>query len=213
MSTFRFQPTTTCAISSTIKHLGFNRRFPHSNCAVFRRPRNFTIMAASIDPLEICVKASVTTPNKLGDCPFCQRVLLTMEEKHLPYDMKLVDLSNKPEWFLKVSPEGKVPVIKLDEKWLPDSDVITQSLEEKFPDPPLLTPPEKASVGSKIFSSFIGFLKSKDATDGTEQALINELSSFDNYIKENNIFSKDSFIKTRALPEDVIAGWRPKVLG
>lgn len=68
MSTFRFQPTTTCAISSTIKHLGFNRRFPHSNCAVFRRRRNFTIMAASIDPLEICVKASVTTPNKLGDC-------------------------------------------------------------------------------------------------------------------------------------------------
>lgn len=48
--------------------------------------------------------------------------------------------------FLKISPEGKVPVIKLDEKWLPDSDVITQSLEEKYPDPPLRTPPEKASV-------------------------------------------------------------------
>ena len=27
------------------------------------------------------------------------------------------------------------------------------------------------------------------------------------------IFSRDSFIKTRAQPEDVIAGWRPKVLG
>lgn len=27
------------------------------------------------------------------------------------------------------------------------------------------------------------------------------------------IFSKDSFVKTRALPEDVIAGWRPKVIG
>lgn len=54
--------------------------------------------------------------------------------------------------FLKVSPEGKVPVIKLDEKWLPDSDVITQSLEEKFPDPPLVTPPEKASVYVFIFS-------------------------------------------------------------
>lgn len=30
--------------------------------------------------------------------PFTQRVLLTLEEKHLPYDLKLVDLSNKPEW-------------------------------------------------------------------------------------------------------------------
>nr|GME11266.1 glutathione S-transferase DHAR3, chloroplastic [Ipomoea batatas] len=78
--------------------------------------------------------------------PFTQRVLLTLEEKHLPYDLKLVDLSNKPEWLFKISPEGKVPVVKIDEKWVPDSDVITQALEEKFPDPSLKTPPEKASV-------------------------------------------------------------------
>lgn len=48
--------------------------------------------------------------------------------------------------FLKISPEGKVPVVKFDEKWVPDSDVITQALEEKYPEPPLATPPEKASV-------------------------------------------------------------------
>ncbi|KAK4800566.1 hypothetical protein SAY86_021053 [Trapa natans] len=190
--------------------------------------------------------------------PFCQRVLLTMEEKHLPYDTRLVDLGNKPEWFLKINAEGKVPVAKLDEQWIADSDVITQTLEEKFPSPPLTTPPEKAPVGSKIFSAFTGFLKSKDPKDGTEQALLNELSSFNAYIKENgpyingeisaadlslgpklyhmeialghykswsvpeslpylksymqNIFSRDSFVKTRALKEDVIAGWRPKVM-
>ncbi|KAM2527725.1 hypothetical protein TB1_024948 [Malus domestica] len=192
--------------------------------------------------------------------PFCQRVLLTLEEKHLPYDLKLVDLGNKPEWFLKINSEGKVPVVKLDEKWVADSDIITQALEEKYPEPPLATPPEKASVGSKIFSTFIGFLKSKDPKDGTEQALLNELSSFNDYLKENgpfingkevsaadlslgpklyhleialghfkdwsipdslpyvksymkSIFSLDSFVKTSALKEDVIAGWRPKVLG
>ncbi|KAJ9172988.1 hypothetical protein P3X46_016167 [Hevea brasiliensis] len=271
MSTARFQPTTTlaaasaaCAFSSSVKHhLGFTLRLPRNN-SVFRshsiRRRNLSVFAMSAvsDPLEVCVKASITVPNKLGDCPFCQRVLLTMEEKHLPYDMKLVDLANKPEWFLKLSPEGKVPVVKLEDKWVPDSDVITQSLEEKFPDPQLGTPPEKASVGSKIFSTFIGFLKSKDASDGTEQALLNELSALNDYIKENGpfingekvsaadlslgpklyhleialghykkwsvpeslpyvksymkaIFSLDSFVKTRALPEDVIAGWRPKV--
>lgn len=48
--------------------------------------------------------------------------------------------------FLKINADGKVPVIKLDEKWIADSDVITQSLEEKYPEPPLATPPEKASV-------------------------------------------------------------------
>ncbi|KAK6927848.1 Glutathione S-transferase, N-terminal, partial [Dillenia turbinata] len=270
-STVRVTPTA-CALSTTIKHIASNRLYlrtqhhlltllpPNSNTSnrLGKRGRLTVAMSSSTDPLEICVKASVTTPNKLG--PFTQRVLLTLEEKHLPYDMKLVDFRNKPEWFLNVSPEGKVPVIKLDEKWIADSDVITQALEEKYPDPPLATPPEKATVGSKIFSTFIGFLKSKDSSDGSEQALLNELSSFNDYIKDNGplingkevsaadlslgpklyhleialghykkwsvpdslpyvksymktIFSLDSFVKTRALPEDVIEGWRPKVMG
>ncbi|KAI9118679.1 hypothetical protein K1719_010124 [Acacia pycnantha] len=79
----------------------------------------------------------IATPSKLGDCPFCQRVLLTLEEKHVPYDLKLVDLKHKPE------------------------------------------------CGSKIFSTFIGFLKSKDPNDGTEQALSSELGSLNEYLKEN----------------------------
>lgn len=218
------------------------------------------LSASASEPLEVCAKASLTVPHKLGDCPFTQRVLLTLEEKHLPYEMKLVDLAKKPEWFLNISPGGKVPVVKIDEKWIADSDVITQALEDKFPEPPLVTPPEKASIGSKIFSTFIGFLKSKDPSDGTEQALLSELTAFDNYLKDNGpfvnggkvsatdlalgpklyhmeitlahyknwsvpdslpyvktymkvIFSLDSFVKTRALKEDVIEGWRPKVMG
>lgn len=262
MSSVRIPPTAS-AVSSTIKHLGYNPRFftSHGGAKGVKRVggerRKFSITMSS--PLEVCVKASVIIPNKLGDCPFSQRILLTLEEKHLPYEMKLVDLTNKPEWFLKISPGGTVPVMKLDEKWIADSDVIAQSLEEKYPDPPLGTPPEKASVGSKIFPAFIGFLKSKDPSDGTEQTLLNELASFDDYIKENgpfingkdisavdlslgpklyhleialghykkwtvpdslpfvksymkNIFSMESFVKTRGLPEDVIAGWRPKVM-
>ncbi|XP_010558606.1 PREDICTED: glutathione S-transferase DHAR3, chloroplastic [Tarenaya hassleriana] len=261
MAALRFSPSTASVISESVTRVRFSG-FVRRRCR-WTRPGSrvgFCAVAMATNPLEVCVKASVTTPNKLGDCPFCQRVLLTMEEKHLPYDMKLVDLGNKPEWFLKISPEGKVPVVKLDEKWFPDSDVITQSLEEKYPSPPLATPLEKASIGSKIFSTFIGFLKSKDPGDGTEQALLNELSSFNDYIKENgpcingekisaadlslgpklyhmkialghyknwsvpdslpyllsymeNIFSRESFVKTRAQTEDIVAGWLPKVMG
>ncbi|KAF2536777.1 hypothetical protein F2Q68_00022633 [Brassica cretica] len=182
MISLRFQPSTAGVLSASVNRAGFIKR-----CGLTkpRRTARFGTMAMAASPLEICVKASITTPNKLGDCPFCQRVLLTMEEKHVPYDMKMVDLSNKPEWFLKINAEGKVPVVKFDEKWVPDSDVITQALEDKYPEPPLATPPEKASVGSKIFSTFIGFLKSKDPQDGTEQVLLDELSTFNDYLKEN----------------------------
>ena len=38
-------------------------------------------------------------------------MLLTLEEKKEPYQTKLVDLSNKPEWFLEINLEGKVPVV------------------------------------------------------------------------------------------------------
>ncbi|KZV17609.1 Dehydroascorbate reductase 1 isoform 1 [Dorcoceras hygrometricum] len=157
---------------------------------LFTRHRNgaFKICSKASGPLEVCAKESVTTPNRVGDCPFTQRVLLTLEEKNLPYDVKLVNLTNKPDWFLEISPEGKVPVLKIDEQWIPDSDVITKALEEKFPEPPLATPVEKASVGSKIFSSFIGFLKSKDPNDGTEQTLLSELTAFNDFIEKNGPF-------------------------
>ncbi|XP_031095852.1 glutathione S-transferase DHAR3, chloroplastic [Ipomoea triloba] len=270
MSTVKITPSA-ISLPVTIKQLAYLHRGPRIRTHFsanptrlrgqgFRRGMVVTAMSPASEPVEVCAKASITIPNRLGDCPFTQRVLLTLEEKHLPYDLKLVDLSNKPEWLFKISPEGKVPVVKIDEKWVPDSDVITQALEEKFPDPSLKTPPEKASVGSKIFSKFIGFLKSKDPADGTEQALVEELTAFNDYLKESgpfingnevsaadlslgpklyhmeialghykkwsvpdsliylksymkDIFSRDSFVKTRAVTEDVIEGWRPKVKG
>ncbi|KAL1806057.1 hypothetical protein DCAR_0831810 [Daucus carota subsp. sativus] len=135
--------------------------------------------------VEVCVKAAVGAPEVLGDCPFSQRVLLTLEEKEVPYKMHLIDLSNKPQWLLDANPEGKVPVIRFGEdgKWIADSDVIVGLLEERFPVPSLAIPPQFASVGSNIFSSFVKFLKSKDASDGSEQALVDELKAFDEHLK------------------------------
>ncbi|KAK9283356.1 hypothetical protein L1049_011598 [Liquidambar formosana] len=134
-------------------------------------------------PVEVCVKAAAGAPDVVGDCPFSHRVLLTLEEKKIPYQLHLINLSDKPQWFTEVNPEGKVPVIKVDDKWIPDSDVITGLLEEKYPAPSLCPPPECASVGSKIFPSFVKFLKSKDPNDGSEQALLDELKALDDHLK------------------------------
>ncbi|CAM8957923.1 unnamed protein product [Rhodiola kirilowii] len=210
--------------------------------------------------LEVCAKAAVGAPDILGDCPFTQRVLLTLEEKKIPYKIHLIDVSNKPQWFLEVNPEGKVPVVKFEDKWIPDSDVITSLLEEKFPlpEPSLVSNPEFSSVGSKIFPAFVKFLKSKDASDGSEQALVDELKALDEHLKAHGpfiygdkvnavdlslapklfhleialghfknwsvpdslphvknymklLFARESFVKTKAAKEHIIAGWAPKV--
>ncbi|EOY18366.1 Uncharacterized protein TCM_042971 isoform 1 [Theobroma cacao] len=64
--------------------------------------------------LEICVKAAADGPDVLGGCPFCQRVLLTLDEKWVPDTLHLVNLSNKPnglecsmQMFLEISAEGR----------------------------------------------------------------------------------------------------------
>ncbi|KAH7672682.1 Glutathione dehydrogenase (ascorbate) protein [Dioscorea alata] len=144
---------------------------------------------AAPSPIQLCVKAAAGDPDTLGDCPFSQRVLLTLEEKKVPYEMKLINVSDKPEWFLEISPEGKVPVLQSHGgEWVPDSDVITQIIEEKYPSPSLVTPPACASVGSKIFPSFVKFLLSNDPSDGSEQALVDELHGLDEHLKEHGPF-------------------------
>ncbi|CAN8234666.1 unnamed protein product [Cochlearia groenlandica] len=136
--------------------------------------------------LDICVKVAVGAHDVLGDCPFSQRVLLTLEEKKLPYKIHLINVSDKPQWFLDISPQGKVPVMKLDGEWVSDSDVIVELLEKKFPEPSLKTPPEFASVGSKIFGCFVAFLKSKDGDkDGSEKALVDALEALENHLKSH----------------------------
>lgn len=44
-------------------------------------------------------------------CPFVQRAAIVLLEKGIQFDRINVDLSAKPDWFLAVSPTGKVPVL------------------------------------------------------------------------------------------------------
>lgn len=53
--------------------------------------------------------------------------------------------------FIEANPEGKVPVMRFEEKWVSDSDVITQMLEQKFPERPLATPQDKAAAYLSFF--------------------------------------------------------------
>ncbi len=44
-------------------------------------------------------------------CPYVQRTAILLAEKNVPFEREDIDLSNKPDWFLKLSPLGKVPVL------------------------------------------------------------------------------------------------------
>lgn len=70
-------------------------------------------------------------------CPFVQRSAITLEHKHVTYDIEFVDLGDKPQWFLDLSPLGKVPVLVVTEAEreivLFESAVINEYLDEITP--------------------------------------------------------------------------------
>lgn len=67
-------------------------------------------------------------------CPFVQRVTALLEAKSLSYDIQFISLSDKPQWFLDISPNGQVPVLITDGgKALFESDAIVEYLEEAYP--------------------------------------------------------------------------------
>ena len=63
-------------------------------------------------------------------CPFVQRSVITLEEKQVDYDITFIDLANKPDWFLAISPFGKVPVLEVGDTVIFESAVINEFLDE-----------------------------------------------------------------------------------
>lgn len=64
-------------------------------------------------------------------CPYVQRAVLTLLHQNVPFEIEYIDLAQKPQWFLEVSPLGKVPVLIVDdEKAIFESAVINELLSE-----------------------------------------------------------------------------------
>src|SRR6201991_1272007 len=63
-------------------------------------------------------------------CPYVQRAVIALTEKGVPFERIDIDLANKPDWFLKISPLGKTPVLLVGEHAIFESAVILEYLEE-----------------------------------------------------------------------------------
>ena len=68
-------------------------------------------------------------------CPYVERSRVVLAEKDVQYRQTFIDLGNKPDWFLELSPRGKVPVLVVDDEPVFESFVINELIEELFPEP------------------------------------------------------------------------------
>ena len=56
-----------------------------------------------------------------------------MRAKDVEFEVTFINLRDKPDWFLKISPHSKVPVLKVDEEILFRSNAIAEFLDETVP--------------------------------------------------------------------------------
>jgi glutathione S-transferase len=102
-------------------------------------------------------------------CPYVQRAVIALTEKGVTFERIDIDLSNKPDWFLAISPLGRTPVLQVGEVPIFESAVILEYLEETEPKPlhpadPLIRAEHRAWIefGSAILNDIAGFYAAKD---------------------------------------------------
>jgi hypothetical protein len=80
-------------------------------------------------------------------CPYCQKVILQLEEKRVPYAVRRAPMKcyaggalQKPQEFLELSKAGLLPVATIDGALYSDSASILEAVEREFPEHAPLKP-------------------------------------------------------------------------
>jgi glutathione S-transferase len=68
-------------------------------------------------------------------CPYVQRAAIVLHEKGVAFERRDVDLADKPDWFLRLSPLGKTPLLLAGDTAIFESAVICEYLDETLAPP------------------------------------------------------------------------------
>ena len=135
-------------------------------------------------------------------CPFVQRAVILLKEKNVDYDITYIDLTNKPDWFLKISPFGKVPVLKVGDDVIFESAVICEYLGET--NPPTLHPEDAVQraknrawieFGSSLFmlNYQMSMAETEEVFKEKQEAMSNALSRLEAQFGDGPYFNGDKF--------------------
>jgi len=135
-------------------------------------------------------------------CPFVQRSVITLKKKKIDFNITYIDLANKPDWFLKISPLGKVPVLRYGNEVIFESAIINEFLDEITGDALMPSEPlEKAKqrgwieYASQVLIDQYLVSTSADAADFEKHSanLNQKLSRLESEVSDQGFFNDDSF--------------------
>jgi stringent starvation protein A len=84
-------------------------------------------------------------------CPYCARVRIVLAEKGVEVETVEIDLSDRPAWIYEKNATGRVPVLEEGRWLLPESAVIMEYLEERYPEPALLAADAAARARARLW--------------------------------------------------------------
>lgn len=84
-------------------------------------------------------------------CPFSQRCRFVLFEKGMDFEIRDVDLFNKPEDIAVMNPYGQVPILVERDLILYESNIINEYIDERFPHPQLMPADPVARARTRLF--------------------------------------------------------------
>jgi glutathione S-transferase len=135
-------------------------------------------------------------------CPYVQRAVIALTEKGVPFDRVYIDLAAKPDWFLAISPLGKVPLLEVGDHVIFESAVILEYLEETqsnplYPADPLARARHRAMIefGSAILSDIWGLeiAPARDVATAKIEALRQKFARLERELGSGPWFAGESF--------------------
>lgn len=87
-------------------------------------------------------------------CPYVERSRIVFFEKDEDFQQEFIDLSDKPQWFLDISPRGKVPVLVVDNRPIFESTVINELIDELVPTPAMFPDDPIARAESRAWIEY-----------------------------------------------------------
>lgn len=135
-------------------------------------------------------------------CPYVQRAAIALAEKGVPFERITIDLADKPDWFKRISPLGKVPLLMVGDQVLFESTVIVEYLDETVeprlhPADPLTRARHRAwmEFGSSILANIwtIETTKDPDAFDAAIAQVAEKFGRLEQVLGEGPFFAGEAF--------------------